>query len=411
MGEGSVLKGWDWPVTWVAALAMGAGVLVGVILGVHTYMTSTATPLHTDPQAVPSTMRADPPPAWAGAVERGRQIVRAGLAEQNLPGLSVAVGAGGDLVWAEGFGWADLGRRAPVEPDLPFRIGTASIVLTSAAAGLLLEQERLHLDAEIHAYVPEFPQKTSPVTLRQVMAHTAGIRNDSGDEGPLFGQHCERPLEALTAFADRALLYQPGTEHRYSSYGWIVVSAAVEAVTGEPFHRFMRKQVFEPLAMDDTRADAASERFPDRATSYFPRYSADPRYGLDEMREADYSCYAGASAFLSTPSDLVRFGLAIDSGRLLRPDTIRVLQASLQLPSGEDTGYGLGWDLETIPLAGQPTMVAGHDGELLGGMVSSFLMVPGRALVVAVIANASYADTFGLASQIAEVFSGPATTR
>ena len=95
---------------------------------------------------------------WAGAVEQGRQIVRAALAEQNLPGVSVAVGAGGEIVWAEGFGWANLENKVPVSPETRFRIGTASTALTSAAVGLLLEKERLKLDEKIQTYVPEFPR-------------------------------------------------------------------------------------------------------------------------------------------------------------------------------------------------------------------------------------------------------------
>ena len=218
-------------------------------------------------------------------MEQGRQIVRAGLTEQNLPGLSVAVGAGGDIVWAEGFGWADLENRVPVAPDTRFRIGTASTALTSAAVGLLLEKGRLKLDDEIQTYVPAFPEKQWPVTLRQLMGHLAGVRNDGGDEGPLLSARCERPVEGLQHFAERSLLFEPGTQYRYSSYGWILVSAAVEAAADEPFLTFMRKQIFEPLGMDDTRADSATEPIPDRATSYFPRFAADPRYGPDLMRD------------------------------------------------------------------------------------------------------------------------------
>jgi serine beta-lactamase-like protein LACTB, mitochondrial len=98
-------------------------------------MSATATPLHPNPQDLPSVTHSAPLPKWADAVELGRQIVRAGLAEQNLPGLSVAVGAGGDIVWAEGFGWADLEKRVSVAPETRFRIGTASTALTSAAVG------------------------------------------------------------------------------------------------------------------------------------------------------------------------------------------------------------------------------------------------------------------------------------
>ena len=85
------------------------------------------------------------------------------------------------------------------------------------------------------------------------------------------------------------------------------------------------------------------------------------------MREIDYSCYAGASVFLSTPSDLVRFGMAINSGKLLQPATVQLLQTSQRLASGEETGYGLGWDLETVTLAGQQTRTVGHDGTCWAG--------------------------------------------
>src|SRR6185503_7151900 len=102
--------------------------------------------------------------------------------EQNLPGLSVAVGIDGDLVWAEGFGFADLKTSAPVTPNHRFRIGTASTVLASAAAGLLVENGRLKLADEIQTHVPAFPKKQWPVTLRELMGHTAGVISD-GDEG------------------------------------------------------------------------------------------------------------------------------------------------------------------------------------------------------------------------------------
>jgi CubicO group peptidase (beta-lactamase class C family) len=390
--------------TWVALGAVAVGLLVTGLMGVWVFMSATVTPLHPSPARVPTLARSAPLPRWAGAVDQGRQLVRTALSEQNLPGLSVAVGVGGDLVWAEGFGWADLGKRVPVAPDTRFRIGTASVALTSAAVGLLLEQGRLRLDDEIQAHVPAFPPKEWPVTLRQVMGHTAGIRTDGGDEGPLFSAHCERPVDALEHFANRPLLFEPGTHYRYSSYGWILMSAAVEAAADEPFLRFMRTQVFEPLGMVDTRPDEPTGSTADRATSYFPRFAADPRYGPDPMREVDYSCYAGASVLQSTPSDLVRFGMAIIRGTLLQPATVALLQTSLRLPSGEETGYGLGWDLESVTLAGKETRMVGHDGELLGGMAASLMTFPDRGIVVAVISNISYADTSALGLRIAEAF-------
>lgn len=382
----------------------GVLLVLAFVAGLWVYTSATAPILHPNPGEVVSVTQSSPLPQWAAAVEQGRQIARAGLTEQNLPGISVAVGAGGDIVWAEGFGWADLESQKKVTPDTRFRIGTASTALTSAAVGLLLEKQRLKLDDVIQTHVPTFPKKQWPVTLRQLMGHVAGVRNDGGDEGPLLSARCERPVEGLRAFADDTLLFEPGTRYRYSSYGWILMSAAVEAAAEEPFMTFMRKQIFEPLGMDDTRADSATEAIPDRATFYFPRFAADPKYGLHLMRPLDYSCYAGASAFLSTPSDLVRFAMAINSGKLLQPATVQLLQTSQRLPSREETGYGLGWDLETIELAGKQTGLVGHDGESLGGMVASFMTVPEYGIVVSVISNISYADTFSLGVKIAQAF-------
>jgi serine beta-lactamase-like protein LACTB len=397
----------------VLALVVGAvGLLVAVLLGLFAYMSLTATPLHPNAQDVPSVTRLPPLPKWADAVERGRQIVRQGVTDQNLPGVSVAVGAAGEIVWAEGFGWADLEHRVPVAPQMRFRIGTASKMLTSAAVGLLLEKGRLNLDEEIQAYVRAFPKKEWPVTLRQLMGHTAGIRRDAGDEEPVsvrddepLSVRCQRTVDGLQRFAEHPLLFQPGTEYRYSNYGWILVSAAVEAAAGKPFSTFMRDQIFEPLGMNDTRAESTPEPSPDRPTFYFPQFGGNPRYGPDEGREVDYSCFSGSAAFLSTPSDLVRFAMAINGGKLLQPATVQLLQTPQRVSSGEETGYALGWDLETAALAGEQTRVAGHDGELMGGMVASFWTFP-DGIVVAVTSNTAYADTFSLAVKIAEAFAG-----
>jgi CubicO group peptidase (beta-lactamase class C family) len=390
--------------TWLTLGAVAIGLLLAAILGLWGYISLTATAIHPDPHAVRSIIRAAPAFTWASAADQGRQLVREHVAEQNLPGVSVAVGVGGDLVWAEGFGWADLEKRMAVSPDTMFRIGTASTALTAAAAGLLLQQGRLKADEVIQAYVPEYPEKPWPVTLRQLMAHIAGVRNDGGNEGPLLSRHCERPADGVRVFASRPLLFEPGTRYRFSSYGWILMSAAIEAAAREPFLAFMRKQVFEPLKMDQTIPDSATHPIPDRATPYFPRFAADPRYGPDLMRDVDYSCYAGSSIFLSTPSDLVRFAIAINSGRLLQPATVQLLQTSQHLSSGAETGYGLGWDLETVRFGAERARIVGHNGDSLGGMVASLLTFPNAGIVVAVTSNTSYADTFSLAVKIAQPF-------
>ena len=390
--------------TLLVVIVVGIGLLGMTFLGLYGYLKATSKPLHPDPQSVQSVQRSTALPGWADAVRQGQELVRASLVEQNLPGLSVAVGAGGELVWAEGFGWADLEKQVPVAPDMRFRIGGASVALTSAAVGLLLEQGRLRLDEPIKTYVPAFPEKRWPVTLGELMSHVSGVRHYRGEGDYVPSSHCDRAAEGLWRFADDPLRFQPGTEFRYSTYGWVLVSAAVEAAANEPFFAFMHAQVFAPLGMLDTVPDSATHAIPGEVTFYYPRFNADTRYGPELAGAADHSCFAGAGGFQSTPSDLVRFGLAVSCGELLQPATVEMLQASQRLPTDEETGYGLGWDLETVSIAGGPTQLVGHDDEYVIGGSASLVTWPERGIVVAVTANITFADTFSIASRIVEVF-------
>ena len=389
--------------TWITIILIPPALVLTFVVGLFVYMNATARPLHPDPQKVPSVTQWSPPAKWAGAVQQGQQIVRAGITRQNLPGVSVAVGVGGEVVWAEGFGWADLENHVPVSPGMRFRTGAVSMALTSAAVGLLLEKHRLDLDDEIQMHVPAFPKKQWPVTLRELMGHVAGVNTDEGDEEPRSG-HCERVVDELKRFAEFPLLFEPGTKYKYSTFGWVLVSAAVEAAAEEPFFTFMRAQVFKPLGMSDTTQETAADPIPDRATLYYPRFAADPRYGPQSGDGGDYACFAGAAAFLSTPSDLVRFGMAINGGKLLQPATVKTLQAPQHLISGAETGYGLGWDLEPVSLAGEAVTMVGHDSEFTVGGSTSLATFPDRGIVVSVMSNTTFADTSSLAKAIAQAF-------
>ena len=390
--------------TWIGLLVVPPLLLLVFVVALFVFMNATARPLHPDVQQVSSLTQSAPAARWTSAVAQARQAARRSLVADNLPGLSVAVGAGGELVWAEGFGWADVDKRVPVAPHLRFRTGGISMALTSAAVGLLLEKERLHLDVEAQTYVPVFPDKQWPVTLRQLMAHTAGVPGDGGDEEPLM-ERCERTADGLRRFAGRPLQFEPGTRFRYSTYGWILVSAAVEAAAKEPFFTFMRTQIFKPLGMNDTTADVSgTEGVVDRPTYYHPKFAADPRYGPELAREGDYSCFAGAGGILSTPSDLVRFGMAIDRGKLLQPATIKTLQTVQHLTSGEETGYALGWDVDSVSVAGETLRQIGHDSEFTIGGSATLATFPDRGIVVAVMTNTAFADTNAVAAKIAQAF-------
>jgi CubicO group peptidase (beta-lactamase class C family) len=378
----------------VAILLAAAILLVG---GAALYFAATML-VHRDAASVPSSAAPLPAGRYSGAVEEARRLARSLVVDENLPGLSVAVAQDGRIVWAEGFGWADLEDRVPVTPLTRFRVGAAAMPMTAAAIGLLHERGRIDLDAPVQRYVPAYPEKEWPISTRQLMGHVSGVQREA-----MPGRHCASLDEAVEIFRAEPLRFRPGTEYRYSVYGWILVSKIVEAVAGEPFLAFMNREVFAPAGMertvpDDTRGVA------DRAWFYFPRTGLDTKLGMQDAPEADYSCYGGAGTYVSTPSDLVCFGSAMLKPGLLKAGTLAMLHTPQRLESGASTQSGLGWQLQTVQIGGATARVLGHRGSSSGG-TTSFLTFPDFNLVVAATANVSHAkgvEQFGV--KVAEAF-------
>jgi len=126
------------PVKAFALIALAVGAAIAAFAAFVTHAVVVAAPLFPQPQEVPSVIDSAPPPQYTAAVGRARELVRAAVVAQNLPGVSVAVSAGGAVVWAEGFGWRDVGTRTPVTPATRFNIGTAASTVTAVSAPLRL---------------------------------------------------------------------------------------------------------------------------------------------------------------------------------------------------------------------------------------------------------------------------------
>ncbi len=160
--------------------------------------------------------------SFTEAIVAARALVRANVQQQRIVGYVAAVYADGRVVWAEGFGYANVEARTPVWPSTRFRIGSVSKTLTATALGLLVEDGRLDLDVPIQRYVPDFPVKRYPITTRQLAGHLAGIRHYRGDEF-LSNRLYPSVRVALDVFEDDSLLFEPGTQYSYSTYGWSLI--------------------------------------------------------------------------------------------------------------------------------------------------------------------------------------------
>ncbi len=218
-------------------------------------------------QTTQALAQAPAPSRYADAIAHARLLAQAMADESRTPGLSLAVGVDGEIVWSQGFGYASVEQRTPVWEETKFRIGSISKPLTAAAVALLYEQARLDLDAPVQRYVLTFPEKRWPITTRQLAGHLAGIRHYR-DQEFLGNQRYPTVLDGLKIFQDDTLLFEPGTRFSYSSYGWNLISAVVEGAAGESFLSYMQRQVFEPLGMEHTVADHTDSIIPQRTEFY-----------------------------------------------------------------------------------------------------------------------------------------------
>jgi CubicO group peptidase (beta-lactamase class C family) len=322
---------------------------------------------------------------WADAVERARASANEFMRAHRLPGLSVAVGVNGGIAYAEGFGFADLENRVPVTPLTRMRIGSVSKSVTSVALGQLVEAGKLDLDAEVQKYVPAFPRKRWPITVRQVAGHTAGIRHYISNEENLSTIRYPTVHAGLAIFHGDSLLFEPGTKYSYSSYGWNLISAVVEGASGENFLSYMRRRVFEPLGLRSIVAEHTDSLIAHRARFY--EQAADSALGNAPYVDNSYKWAGGG--FISNTEDLVQLGMALLQGNVLKAATFATLSTSQKLRDGSLTGYGLGWATDRD---NNGRRMVYHTGGSVGGR-AVLLLYPDQGVVVAMLSNAGHAPT------------------
>jgi serine beta-lactamase-like protein LACTB, mitochondrial len=306
-----------------------------------------------------------------------RSRILADLASK-VPGLSVAVGEDGSIIWSECFGFADLDAKRPVTPQTLFRIGSVSKPLTAAGLMLLVEKGKVDLDADIHRYVPDFPDKGHPITTRQLAGHLAGVRHYKGEEFYL-NRHFANVREGLRIFENDPLLSVPGEKYSYSSYGFNLIGMVMEAAAGATYLSYMDAAVFTPLGMTNTRPDDATIDIPQRTRFYKAKAGGD--FELEPNVDNSYKWASGG--FLSTPEDLVRFGSAHLQPGFLTRASLDALFTSQKTSDGKETGYGIGWETRKDKHGHRIWM---HTGGSVGG-TSILLIQPDARLVLAMTAN------------------------
>lgn len=333
---------------------------------------------------------------YDAAVSSARLLIDSLMAAEAIPGLSVAVGRRSEVMWSEGFGYADLTHDVRVTPRTKFRVGSVSKPITAAALGVLLERGALDLDAPVQDYVPSFPTKRFPVTTRQLAGHLGGIRHYAGMEN-FSAVNYPDVLSGLVIFEDDPLINEPGTEFSYSSYAWNLISAVVEGASGEAFLAFMNREVFGALGMSETFADRNRPIIPHRTRFYL----TDDEGRVVNAPYVDNSYKWAGGGFISTPEDLLIFANGHFEPGYLQAETLEVLFTSQKTRDGTETGYGVGWRSSSNA---HGERIVSHGGGSVGGR-TMLTMNRDTGVIVAIVANLSSAPmTAELAGRLEELF-------
>ena len=327
-----------------------------------------------------------------------KKAVGSFMSANRIPGLSSAVVLDGEPRWSQGFGMADLENYSPATSSTLFRLGSLSKPISAVAVLQLWERGRLDLDAPAQKYCPEFPQKEWPITTRQLLGHLGGIRHYRADgKGDVPGdsaRHFSSMRESLELFANDPLVAKPGTKFNYSTYGYTLVGCVLEAASSEKFIDFLRKNVFEPAGMEQTRDDDFFTVIPHRTRWYH-------KDGKGMVRNAgvlDSSYKIPGGGIISSADDMANFEAAILAHKLLKRSTRDLLWTSLRTADGKETGYGLGWGV--VDKFGLHLLA--HTGGQQGTS-TAFAVVPERNAGVVVLCNLDGVDVEQLAMQILRI--------
>lgn len=355
-------------------------------------MGACATPAGSGP--VPSA-----PPAPLGTSDASVRVVDSLMAAYDRPespGAAVLVFRGDRQLFSRGYGRANLEYDAPITPRTVFHVASVSKQFTAFAIATLAAQGKLSLDDDVRQHLPELPDLGQRITLRHLLSHTSGMRDQWSLwvlAGGLTDDVIRQDDLMRLITRQRELNFAPGAEWAYSNTGFTLLAEVVERVTGQDFGRWMKANVFDPLGMNDTQVYDDHERIvPGRAYSYRPAGNGFDKAVLNYAN-------AGATSLFTTTEDLVKWLRNLGSGQAGGAEVARMMRTRALLSRGDTTDYGLG-----LFVARHRGLDVIYHGGADAGFRSMVSYYPALDAGVVVLGNVSSLDAEETADRIAESF-------
>ncbi len=322
------------------------------------------------------------------------QYVKAEMARQHIPGVSLLVSRNGAIVRAEGFGFSNVELQVPVKPETLFQSGSVGKQFTATAVMMLVEDDKVRLDDSITKYFPDAPATWKPVTVRHLLSHTGGF-TDYPKDFDFRKDYSEADL--LKIAYKIPLAFAPGTKWSYSNVGYLTLGILIHHVTGTFYGDVLQARIFRPLGMKTTRIMSEADIIPNRSAGY--------RLVKGELKNQEWvspalNTTADGSLYFSI-LDLAKWDAALYTEKLLKRSSLEQMWTVVKLNDGQPNSghYGFGWEITTS----HGHRVIEHDGAWQGFKTQISRYVDDK-LTVVVLANLAEADPGKIAEHVAEMY-------
>lgn len=277
-------------------------------------------------------------------IKRIDEAVRAMMDRQQAVGVALGIIRDGAVVYLQGYGYEDREKQIPVTSDTRFRWASISKTLTAIATLQLWQQGVLKLSDDVRRFVPEFPDKGTPISIRDLLCHQGGLVHYTN--GPVIRTkrkyNTPHPFAdvvlALDQFKDSPLVGMPGEKYSYTTHGYILLSAVVQRAGAQPFADQIRNRIIRPLGLRTLEPDYQWESIPHRAIGYRQRDGK-----IVRSTNTDVSWKLGGGGFLSNIDDLAEYAAALIEQRLVDPQTAAKMWTPQRTRDGTLTRVGLGF--------------------------------------------------------------------
>ncbi|MGD0445583.1 MAG: serine hydrolase domain-containing protein [Edaphobacter sp.] len=329
-------------------------------------------------------------------------IARQAVAQSHVVGASALVARGDQILLLKGYGVSDIGLEAPSQPDSVYHIVGPMLPFTGVAIMQLVERGKLSLDDDIAKYLPEFPTQGHRVTVRQLISNTSGIADYHYRGDPLESTYSQPKAmdEVIALFANGQWVHEPGTKWDWSVSNFQLLTAILERVTGQSYYDYMQQNLFVPAGATATTYCDNSTVIHGLSHSY---QSVGDHY---EAATEDSSAVSYDLRFCSTVSDLFHIWRAIQQGKLLKPETLKLMTTAVgpginMTAADPEQHYGMAF------LLGHEDnhRDIGQNGSLLG-YSGSMYQFPADDLTVIVLTNTSGQNAKAIGSALARSFLG-----